>query len=404
MKSFSVRSSLLVAFLGVVVFMHASAAEQGDAGKAFLDKQDLFEANTGGYFIYRIPGIVATAKGTLLAYCEARQGKGNDWDRIDILMRRSSDGGKTWTPARRVVEPPAKWEENPAAVKQKLGLGQLTLHNPVAFADRQPGVVHFLYGVEYARYYYLRSDNDGETFAAPVDITPTLEKFRKDYAWQACGVGPGHGIQLKTGRLLVPVWLSTGEGGNAHRPSCMATIYSDDGGKTWQRGAIVASNPDPAVNPNETVAIELADGRVLLNIRHEGFKGKFFRAIAISPDGISGWSALKLDEQLPETVCMASLVRHTLPTAAKKGMILFANPHNLGSRVRKNLTVKSSADECQTWSAGKVLEPGFSGYSDMTVGPDGTIYCLYERGRLSNSSFQTKSLCLARFNLAWLMQ
>jgi sialidase-1 len=390
-----------LAALLVLTAVAPAAIAQPDPAKPFLDRQDLFEANTGGYFIYRIPGIVATAKGTLLAYCEARKGTGSDWDRIDILMRRSTDGGKTWPPAKRIVEPPAKWEENPAAVKQKLGLGELTIHNPVAIADRQAGVVHFLYGIEYARYFYMRSDNDGATFSAPVDITPALQKFRKEYDWQACGVGPGHGIQLKSGRLLVPLWLSTGEGGGAHRPSCMATIYSDDGGKTWQRGAIVASNPEPAVNPNETVAVELADGRVLLNIRHEGFKGKFFRAIAISADGVSGWSAIRLDEQLPETVCMASLVRHTLPGANKKSAILFANPHNPGSRVRKNLTVKLSTDECQTWSAGKVLDEGFSGYSDMAVTADGTICCLYERGSVGKTAFQTKALCLARFNLQW---
>src|SRR5262249_39217011 len=149
---------------------------------------------------------------------------------------------------------------------------------------------------------------DGKTFTRPVDITATFEKFRRDYPWQVFATGPGHGIQLRGGRLLVPVWLSTGAGGHAHRPSCVSVIYRDGHGKTWERGAIRAADPEPK-NPSETIAVELQDGRVMFNLRHEGFKGKLFRAVTISPDGATRWSPLKLDEGLPEPVCMASIVR-----------------------------------------------------------------------------------------------
>ena len=253
--------------------------------------------------------------------------------------------------------------------------------------------------MENARCFDLRSDDDGLTFPKPVDITATFEAFRKDYDWKVLATGPGHGIQLGNGRLLVPVWLSTGEGGGAHRPSCVSVVYSDNHGQTWRRGDIVCADPHPA-NPSETVAVQLHDGSVMLNIRHES--SPHFRAVAVSADGATAWSKLRFDEQLPEPVCMASIARLTEPPGCLKSRILFANPHNPKDRARKNLTVKLSYDEGKTWPVAKALEPGVSGYSDLAVGRDWTIYCLYERGAVGANHFKTRSLCLARFNLEWL--
>ena len=261
------------------------------AAEPFLDKVDLFEAGKDGYALYRIPGIVVTKKGTVLAYCEARKNAGGDWGHIDLLFRRSSDGGKTWEPRRHLVQFDGKFERNPAAVKQKLGKeGEVTLNNPVAIADGN-GDVHFLVCVEYGRCFYLRSSDDGKTFTKPTEITSTFDQFRPDYAWKVLATGPGHGIQLGNGRLVVPVWLSTGTGGHAHRPSCVAVIYSDDHGKTWRRGDIVVRDPDLA-NPSETVAVQLADGKVMLNIRHEG--KPHFRAVSISALATALWMRASL--------------------------------------------------------------------------------------------------------------
>ncbi len=397
MLKYLVGFKLWLSLLALILFLWGfdlSAAEP------LLTKTDLFEAGTGGYALYRIPGLVVTARGTLLAYCEARKKTGGDWDAIDIFLRRSSDGGRTWEAPRKLVTHVGKVAKNPVALQQKIGkAGDVTINNPVAIADHKTGAVHFIYCVEYARCYYLRSDDDGRTFSKPIDITPTFDQFRRDFPWRVLATGPAHGIQLTNGRLVVPVWLSSGTGGGGHRPSCLAVITSDDMGRTWNRGDIVAADPHPK-NPNETVVVQLQDGTVMLNIRHED--SPHLRAVAVSADGASRWSKPRFDPQLPEPICMGSLVRLTSRPAHQRNRILFANPNNSLNRERKNLTIRLTYDEGQTWPLAKTLEPGPSGYSDLAAGPEGTIYCFYERGAAGKNFFRPRSLCLARMNLEWL--
>ncbi|MDZ4688859.1 MAG: sialidase family protein [Planctomycetaceae bacterium] len=385
----------------------ASAAEPR------LEQVDLFEAGTDGYALYRIPGLIVTAKGTVLAYCEARRTGKSDWDTIDIMLRRSTDDGKTWSERKKIADVPGPKTKNPVALAQKLAnTDDVTYNNPVAFADRN-GSVYFLYCLEYYRCFSIRSEDDGVTWSAPVEITKTFDEFRPEYGWKVLATGPAHGLQLRTGRLLVPVWLSTGTGGHAHRPSVTSTIYSDDSGRTWQRGEIAVPNTDDWVFPNETVAVELADGRVMLNVRSEAKNHR--RLVVTSADGATKWSQPKFDEALLEPICMASIIRVS-QSPQGKNRIVFANPDNLArkdgkempgkSRDRVNLSIKLSYDEGQTWAVNKVLEPGYSAYSDLAVLPDGTILCYYERGRKPKDEDQKPTsyagLTVARFNLEWL--
>ena len=387
-----------------------SSLSWAPAAEPRLDKVDLFTANEGGYPLYRIPGIVVTAKGSLLAYCEARKNAKGNWGHIDILVHRSTDGGATWAAPLKMPLPDGPLERNPAAVAKGLGKpGEITLNNPVAIVDHKTGTVVLLYCVEYGRCYSTISRDDGQTFSTPVDITSTFDKFRPEYEWKVLAVGPGHGIQLKNGRLVVAVWLSTGTGGHAHRPSVTTTIFSDDGGKTWQRGEIAAQETKPLINPNETSLVELLDGRVLLNIRSESKEHR--RAISFSKDGATGWTTPAFHDELLEPICMASLCRLNEPAADDKTRLVFANPHNLDradgkmapgvGRDRKNVTIKLSNDEGTTWPISRSLELGKSGYSDLAVGSDGMIYCFYERGS-SDGNYATKHLTVAKFNVEWL--
>lgn len=387
------------------------------AEKNEVVKRDLFEAGKKGYRLYRIPGIVVTKKGTVLAYCEARKSDRGDWGPIDVLMRRSTDGGKTWLPRKRIVHLEGDLPINPVAAAQKLDKpGDNTVNNPVAIVDHETGAVHFLYCLEYMRCFYMRSDDDGVTWTEPVEITKTFEDFRTDYAWKVIATGPAHGIQLqhgeRKGRLVVPVWLSLGTGGHAHRPSVTATIYSDDHGKTWMRGDIAVPNTEEFVFPNETVIVQLADGRVMLNSRSESKRHR--RLVTTSPDGATNWSRPRFDDALLEPICMAGIVRVRQPKGDQPGIIAFSNPHNLkksGGKVtagrprdRVSVSIKLSFDEGETWPANRTLEAGFSGYSDLAALPDGTILCFYERGSTDGkSNYRTGRLTVARFTPDWVL-
>ena len=395
-----INSLVCVAVCGAALFSAHAAAP-------FIEKLDLFKAGDDGYKQQHIPGVVVTAKGTVLAWCEARR-KGGDWDTIDVLLRRSTDDGKTWSAVQKVSDVPGPKAKNPVSLRMtNVDPKDVTYNNPVLIADRD-GTVHMLFCLEYMRCFYRRSSDDGVTWSAPVEITAAFEKFRAAYDWKVLATGPDHGIQLKNGRLLVPVWLATGTGGNAHRPSVAATIFSDDGGKNWSAGEIAVPCTDEWVNPSETLAIELADGRVMLNARSESPANR--RLVTIGNDGATGWSKPRFDAALVEPICMAGIVRYSLAASGGKNRILFCNPNNLTvakgketpgkNRDRKNMTVRVSYDEGQTWAVTKAVEPGWGAYSDIAVTPRGTILCFYGTG--SKGGFAGDRLTLARFNLEWL--
>lgn len=406
------KTSKLNFWLVAVVLV--SLAVPARSAEPLLEKIDLFEAGKDDYALYRIPGLVVTKKGTVLAYCEARRTGKSDWDTIDIMLRRSTDGGKTWSPRVKISDVPGPKTKNPVALAQKLAnTDDVTYNNPVAFANRD-GSVQFLFCLEYCRCFSLRSDDDGLTWTKPVEITATFDKFRPEYEWKVLATGPGHGIQLRTGRLVVPVWLSLGTGGHAHRPSVTSVIFSDDNGQTWQRGDIALPDTPEWIFPSETVAVELLSGSLMLNARSESKAHR--RLITLSRDGATQWAKPRFDEALLEPICMASIVRYSERPTADKNRILFANPHNLDradgkpapgkSRDRKNLSIKMTYDEGQSWPINKTLEPGMSAYSDLAVLPDGTALCFYERGREADADQKKPtsyaSLTLARFNLEWL--
>jgi sialidase-1 len=386
-----------LALAAVLVF-----AASSEAAAPYFHSERLFEGGTQGYNIYRIPGIVVTKKGSILAYTEARRTNGNDWDSIDIVMRRSSDGGATFSPQRVIAHVPGKIQRNPVAAERNQGKpGDITYNNPVAIADAD-GSVHFLFCLEYMRAFRMRSDDDGLTFSAPIEITSAFDAFRSDYAWRIIAVGPGHGIQLKRGRLLASVWLSLGTAGNGHHPSVTATIYSDDHGATWHRGAIAVPSSAEFPDPNEATLAELPSGFVMLNVRTEAKENR--RVVLTSKDGATAWSAPHLQQDLPEPVCFGSLMRF-------KKDLLFVNPDNLlradgkdiRSKDRVNLKVRLSHDNGMHWTASRTIERAATGYSDLSVAKNGSILCLYEAVPKIDGVAHHDEL-LARFNLEWLTQ
>lgn len=391
-----IPSSLLALALlscGTVAF---AQSPQPDSTAPAWKRTVLFEARQGGYHIYRIPGLAVTPRGTLLATCEARRTDPWDYSEIDVVLRRSTDGGATWSPQAVLAD-----------------AGKSAAHNAMIIPDRNSETVHFLYCVDYKRAYYAQSTDDGATFDAAVDITEVFEGYRREYNWELIATGPGHGLQLRSGRLLVPVWLSTNKN---QKPTMVSVIYSDDGGKHWQRGPIIATDGDGQGigNPMEPIAVELADGRVLINIRNASKAER--RATTISPDGVDYWSPFRFDAALPEAFCMAGITRLVLPARAgapQFDALVFVNPANqtrsgtpgtedVGGYDRKEETVRLSFDEGKTWPVSRVLEPSWSGYPDINVSPDGFIHCLYESGCIDGFMWDVKSIVIEKFNVAWL--
>lgn len=399
------RSSRLVLFAWCCVV--PTLCVSAETAAPFLQKQDLFEARTHGYWTYRIPGIAVTKTNTVLVTTEARPGRGGDYDFNDVLLRRSTDGGNTFGPVIKLVD--------------HTTYGDGPVSNFVMIPDRDSGRVVAVFCHDYARVFTMHSDDDGATWSVPREITAVFEQFKSDYPWRVCATGPGHGTQLRSGRMLVPVWLSDGSGKEfaggkrrGHRPSIVSLIWSDDCGRTWNRGSIVCRHGDAidgvtVANPSETIAVELADGRVMFNMRSESPNRR--RLAAFSPDGVSGWAGHRWEAALLEPVCMASLVRYDWPQEGRPGRILFANPDNLENELirpggnlahdRKRLSVKMSLDDGRTWPVSRVLEQGPSGYSDLAVLADGTILCLYE-AEIVTRMCDDRYLRLARFNLSWL--
>jgi sialidase-1 len=354
----------------------------------------LWHGGAGGYETYRIPGIIVSARGVVLAYGVGRRTlKGGDWDDNDVMLRRSVDGGRTWEPSRRIA-----------------GDSHGVTDNPVAIADHKKGVVHFLYQHDYARVFYMRSNDDGATFTKAVDITAALEDLKPQFPWTVVALGPGHAIQLRNGRLLVPVWMaagaSTAKGHRQHAPSGITTLYSDNEGKTWKHGELIATNSPEMTNPNEMQMIQLGDGSVMANIR-TGDKHEL-RAVATSPDGVSHWTKPRFDEHLYDPICAAGIVRYSSVPRDDRNRILFTNPDSEslpGSRqgehgLRRNLTLKMSEDEGKTWPVVRLLHEGSSGYSDIAVAPDKTIYVIYE-GVLEPGE-KGNSITVLRFGLDWI--
>jgi pimeloyl-ACP methyl ester carboxylesterase len=208
--------------------------------------------------------------------------------------------------------------------------------------------------------------------------------------------------------------MSLGTGGHAHRPSVTATIYSDDHGQTWQRGAIAIPDTPEWIFPNETCIVENSTGGIMINARSESTAHR--RLINQSRDGGKTWGKPHFDQALLEPICQGSIVRYSLRPTADQNRILFANPHNLDRlsgaaeagkpRDRRNLSIKISYDEGRTWKYNKTLEKGYGAYSDLAVLPNGDALCLYERGRDTDLELKKTTsyayLTVARFNLEWL--
>ena len=320
----------------------------------------IYNQGTDGFEVYRIPAIVKSKSNTLLAFAEARKARSNgDSGDIDLVVKRSSDNGKTWSKQITI------WND-----------GQNTCGNPVPIVDDR-GRIHLLMtwnfqtdkwgaitngtGEDSRRPYYTYSDDDGITWAQPVEITSSVKKEKWD--WYA--TGPCHGIQIQKGihkgRLVAPNYFTTRESGKV--TSYSHIIYSDDYGKTWKPG-----EPTPVGGVGECSVAEIGEGTLMLNMRaDEGF----YRKSCTSIDGGLTWSSPQISIDQIDCKCQGSIL-------SIGGAVFLSNAASATERI--NMTIKKSTDNGKNWKGQYTVYEGNSGYSDIVELSDSQIAIIYEGG------------------------
>jgi sialidase-1 len=352
---------------------------------AELKLTDVFISGRDGYHTYRIPAMVVSTKGTVLAFCEGRRESAGDTGSIDLLLKRSADGGETWRPQQVVRSDDRNVCGNPApVVDESTGTIWLLMTWNLG-SDHERDIMNGT-SEDTRRVFVTHSRDDGLTWAAPREITASVKMPH----WRWYATGPVNGIQLTRGkyrgRLVIPANHSDHSDPDIH-PYRSHIIYSDDHGRTWQPGGVQEEKT------NESTIVELADGSLLHNMR--SYHGRNRRAIATSGDSGATWSNVTLDEALLEPVCQASLLRFDRPGSEEPGRLLFSNPASVR---RENMTVRLSNDEGATWPVSRTIYQGPSAYSSLAVLPDQTIACLFEGG----DGNPYEKIILARFPLTWL--
>ena len=340
--------------------------------------------NDDNVHTYRIPGLVTTNKGTLIAvYDMRRNGSVDLQEDVDIGMNRSTDGGQTWS-SMKVIMDMKEWGGLP---NEQNGIG-----DPSILVDRITNTIWvagiWAHGHPGKRNWWasrpgmtpettsqlvlVKSEDDGLTWSDPINITKQI----KDKKWHLLLQGPGKGITMKDGTLVFPAQFK-----DEDQMPHSTIIFSKDRGETWKIGTGAKSNT------TEAQVVELSNGSLMLNMRDnrgngpDGKTGLGARSVYITKDLGSTWSKHPTSfEVLPEPVCMASLIDHSYEESGKlKSILLFSNPFDRSTR--KSFTIKASFDEGMTWPEEyfTLIDEGQGrGYSCLTsIGQD-QIGILYE--------------------------
>ncbi len=349
------------------------------------NKKELWQSGTEGYHTYRIPALLVTAAGSVLAFCEGRKNGRSDTGDIDLLYKRSTDNGKTWSDQQIVFDDSTNTCGNPCPILDRDTGTIWLLMTWNDGRDRESAIVDQT-SRDSRRVFVCSSNDDGLTWTKPQEITTDVKK--PDWTWYA--TGPGAGIQLEKsahrGRLVAPCdHIEIKD-----KAYFSHVIFSDDHGRHWQLGG---NTPQPYVN--ECQVAELTNGALLLNMRNYNRLHKQ-RQIAFSQDAGATWQDQRFQTELIEPLCQASLRRYSWPKEGKSGILLFSNPACDSARI--NMTLKASQDEGKTWPLHLQLHAGPAAYSDLAVLAHGEIACLFEAGK--KSPYET--ITLVRTNIAQL--
>lgn len=355
----------------------------------------IFKNGKSGYACYRIPAIIKAPNGELLAFSEGRVNGCNDFGNVDIVLRKADAKGHSWLKTSKIVDYGKLQAGNPAPVVDMLDPefpeGRIFLFYNTG--NNHEGEVRKGNGLR--EVWFITSTDNGNTWSPPTNITQSVHRpnhppeYNSKEDWRSYALTPGHAIQLKNpkynGRIYVPANHSVGPPQKGFNDYQAHGFYSDDHGKTWKLSESVE-----VPSSNESIAVELSDGQLMQNIRHQNGSQRE-RLIALSSDGGNSWDTTFFDAQLPSPVCQASIIYYQLPN--KRRALLFSNPNN--QRSRKNMTIKASFDDGKTWLISRIIREGESAYSDLVIQKNNDIGLLYEHGNDGGIHF-------AHFNFNWL--
>ena len=361
-------------------------------------KVPVFVSGNDGFKSYRIPAIIKAPNNDLLAFCEGRVNSSSDFGNIDIVMKRSSDNGNTWSPIFIVANYDSLQAGNPAPVvdltdpafpKGKIYLFYNTGNNFESEVRKGLGV---------REVWYITSIDNGLTWSKGVNITtqshrPNQIKFNPlyhfDEDWRSYANTPGHALQITSGlykgRIYIPANHSVGEPQNHFNDYVAHGFYTDDHGLSFKLSESVN-----IPGSNESTAAELSNNGLLLNARNQNGEIKS-RLIAISHNGGANWDTTYFDTQLPDPVCEGSILN--IGVKNKKQVLAFVNAAD--TKNRNNLTLRISYDEGKTWAKNILVDASTeenqmannSAYSDIVLLKKSNIGILYEKDNYSKIVF-----------------
>ncbi|MCA9135867.1 MAG: exo-alpha-sialidase [Planctomycetales bacterium] len=392
LTKYSLRPSRFVAFVLFLATFAPPLTAQEDSSVKQQSPSDthfpvatVFQSGDNGYMVFRIPAVIRTAGDGLLAFCEARQG--GDASEIDLVMKRSTDGGRSWG-ALIVVQESSDFREYFSG-----DVPAITIGNPAPVVDLldpdHPGRIWLPFTLENDRVFVIFSDDDGATWSPRREITKDVKKE----AWGWYATGPVHSIQIQhgphRGRLVIPTDHRLGEDGKDGGDLGAHLILSDDHGKSWRLGAVDDTYKD-GIGANETTVVELPDGTLYINTRNQAGEAPESRGESFSRDGgesfQSGRPQWKAFRPAP-AILDPPVVQCSLLNVADK-MIVFSGPDQNGpsGKGRSDLRFRYSMDQAESWIDGPLIHTGPAAYSDLVLIDDDTVGVVFENGDASGKN------------------
>jgi sialidase-1 len=388
-SSFKLNINLLLIFgliiIGLMACSHSSnngAQTKNDSTKTdSTNKIPVFIAGKHGYDSFRIPAIIRLPNGDLLAFAEGRVNGSADFGNVDIVTKKSTDKGRSWSDFKVVVNNDSLQADNSAPVvdlldpkypQDRIFLFYNTGNQPESKIKQ---------GIGTRKVWYKTSTDNGKTWSKPVNITSQVKKD----SWRSYANTPGHAMQFDYGKYKGRIYVAANHSKGDPKPHFedyhAHGYYTDDHGKTFH-----LSENIPFPGSNEATAAELGNNRLMMNIRNQ--KGEPpTRIVAISNDGGVHWDTTYYDHQLPDPICEGSI----LNIGDKNHHNLLAFCNNADTTKRQNLTLRISFDGGKTWSKKYLVDkPGEStGYSDIVKIARHKVGVLYERKDYSQIAFTT---------------